>query len=116
MSLAFYMDEQVHRAVSLGLRLRGVDVLTAQEDGFDGTPDKQLLERAIFLKRILFSQDDDLLREANQLQHEGKWFPGVVYCHQLRCTIGQIIDDLDLIAKAAKASEYENKVEYLPLS
>lgn len=33
MSVAFYMDEHVPRAISVGLRLRGVDVLTAQEDG-----------------------------------------------------------------------------------
>jgi hypothetical protein len=33
MPLAFYMDHHVPRAVTLGLRLRGVDVLTAYEDG-----------------------------------------------------------------------------------
>ena len=33
MSVAIYMDEHVHRAITAGLRLRGVDVVTAQEDG-----------------------------------------------------------------------------------
>jgi hypothetical protein len=27
------MDENVHGAITIGLRLRGVDVLTVQEDG-----------------------------------------------------------------------------------
>ena len=32
MSVRLYMDVHVRRAVTAGLRLRGVDVLTAQED------------------------------------------------------------------------------------
>jgi len=32
-SLAFYMDVHVPRAITSALRLRGIDVLTAQEDG-----------------------------------------------------------------------------------
>jgi len=32
MSVGLYMDEHVPRAITEGLRLRGVDVLTAQED------------------------------------------------------------------------------------
>lgn len=32
MPIALYMDVHVPRAVTLGLRLRGVDVLTAQEE------------------------------------------------------------------------------------
>jgi hypothetical protein len=31
-SLAVYMDEHVHSAITEGLRNRGVDVLTVQED------------------------------------------------------------------------------------
>lgn len=33
MSVRLYMDVHVRRAVTEGLRLRGVDLLTAQEDG-----------------------------------------------------------------------------------
>ena len=29
--------------------------------------------------------------------------------------IGQMVDDLELIAKASLAGEFENRVEYLPL-
>ena len=32
MSVAFYMDEHVPKPITLALRIRGVDVLTAQED------------------------------------------------------------------------------------
>ena len=33
MAIALYMDQHVPRAITVGLRLRGVDVLTAYEDG-----------------------------------------------------------------------------------
>ena len=33
MTIALYMDVHVHRAITVGLRLREIDVLTAQEDG-----------------------------------------------------------------------------------
>ena len=35
MTVAFYMDEHVPRAISVGLRLRGVDVLTAKKMGYE---------------------------------------------------------------------------------
>ena len=46
MSVKLYMDVHVHAAITEGLRLRGVDVLTAQEDGGRRLPDPALLDRA----------------------------------------------------------------------
>ncbi len=46
MSVRLYMDVHVRRAVTEGLRLRGVDVLTAQDDGAAGFSDSQLLDRS----------------------------------------------------------------------
>ena len=75
----------VRRAVTEGLRLRGVYVLTAQEDGARELSDPELLDRADALSRLLFTQDNDLLREAKARQNTGKPFAGVVYAHQLNC-------------------------------
>ncbi|NQU25114.1 MAG: DUF5615 family PIN-like protein [Candidatus Nealsonbacteria bacterium] len=83
MSIRLYMDVHVRRAVTIALRLREVDVLTAQEDHSQRLPDPELLDRATALDRVLFSQDRDLLREARQRQREGQPFPGVIYAHQL---------------------------------
>lgn len=115
MSVALYMDVHVRRAVTNGLRLRGVDVLTAQEDGTARWPDDRLLDRAGELGRILFSQDDDLLTEAELRQRESRQFAGVIYAHQLAITIGQCEKDLELIAKAAEHEYLTNRVEFLPL-
>lgn len=59
MTLKLYMDHHVPRAITLGLRLRQVDVLTAYEDHTHEIADPDLLDRATSLKRVLFSQDDD---------------------------------------------------------
>lgn len=65
MSVRLYMGVHVRRAVTR-LRLRGVDVLTAQEDGAGEAEGPELLDRATRLGRVLFTQDDDLLREAKR--------------------------------------------------
>ena len=115
MSIALYMDVHVRRAVTNGLRIRGVDVMTAQEDGTAMWPDNRLLDRAGELDRVLFSQDDDLLAKAELRQRENSPFTGVIYGHQLAITIGQCVRDLEIIAKAAKPEDLENRVEFLPL-
>ena len=115
MTVALYMDEHVHRAITIGLRLRGIDVLTAQDDGRRHVPDDVLLNRATELGRVLFSQDEDLLAEAHYRQQAGIPFAGVVYVHQLHVSIGACIRDLELIAKAAHPEDLDDRVEYLPL-
>lgn len=57
MTLALYMDVHVPQAITEQLRRRGIDVLTAFEDGTEQLPDDQLLLRVTELKRILFTQD-----------------------------------------------------------
>ena len=70
MSLGLYMDVHVPLPITRGLRRRGVDVLTAQEDQTTRLPDPELLRRARELGRILFSQDEDLIAEAVRCQRE----------------------------------------------
>ena len=115
MSVGLYFDVHVRRAITNGLRVRGVDVLTAQEDGAAEYEDPELLDRSTALSRVLFTQDDDLLREAKRRQQVGKTFTGVVYAHQLNVSIGQCIADLELIAQASELGEWVNCTEYLPL-
>lgn len=115
MPISFYMDEHIPKAITLGLRMRGIDVLTAQEDGKEGNPDPELLGRANALKRVLFTFDDDLLSEAADRQRAGKPFCGVVYAHPLQISIGKCVNDLQVIGQAGELQDVENHVEFLPL-
>ena len=109
------MDVHIRRAVTIALRLRSTDVLTAQEDGSAELDDDLLLHRATKLGRVLVSQDEDLLREGSRRLSEGADFTGLIYAHQLRITIGQMVEDLELIAKATSQDEWRGRIEYLPL-
>jgi hypothetical protein len=109
------MDVHVPDAITVGLRLRRVDVSTAQEDGARRLSNAQLLDRATALGRVLFSQDEDLLREAAQWQERGVSFAGMIYAHQLKVTIGQCGRDLELVGHAGAPKDFANRVEHLPL-
>ena len=115
MAIALYMDHHVPRAITVGLRLRSVDVMTAYEDGASEQDDPQLLDRANILERVLFTQDDDFLAEATRRQKDGVFFRGVIYAHQLRISVGRCIHDLEIIAKAGEPEALYNQVQFLPL-
>lgn len=115
MPVGFYMDHHVPRAITVGLRLRDVDVLTAYEDGASQLTDSELLDRASELGRVLFTRDDDLLIEATKRQREGITFRGVVYAHQLQVSIGTCVTDLEFIGRVAEPSDLLNQVLFLPL-
>lgn len=115
MTLGLYMDHHVPSAITRGLRRRGVDVLTAEEDGTADWGDPKLLDRAGELGRILFTRDSDLLTEAARRQRGGQPFATVVYAHQLEVSIGRCVSDLEVIAKTAMPSEAVEQVVYLPL-
>ena len=109
------MDVHVPYAITIALRLRGVDVLTAQEDGSRELEDASLLDRATTLGRVMFTRDDDLLREGALRQKRGEGFRGIIFAHQLDVSIGQCVIDLELVVKASDSDEWTNRLEYLPL-
>jgi hypothetical protein len=115
MSLKLYMDEHVPSAITTGLRRRGVDVLTVQEDGRESEDDPVLLDRASELGRVMFTRDIDFLEEATRRQRSGETFAGVTYAHQLRVRIGQCVKDLEILAGACEADELASRVQHLPL-
>lgn len=115
MSLPLYTDQHVPAAVTRGLRRRGVDVLTTEEDQAADWDDEEILARATGLGRIVFTQDDDFLAIGRRWQVSGREFSGILYAHQLRITLGQAIADLELVAKIMTAEEMKNRIEFLPL-
>jgi hypothetical protein len=50
------MDVHVPSAITEGLRRRGIDVLTSQDDGTREADDEVLLSRATNFDRLLFTQ------------------------------------------------------------
>lgn len=77
MPIPFYMDVHVPQPIMDQLRHRGVDVLTAIEDGARELPDDEILERARDLGRVVFTQDIGFKALAEDWQRHGATVRGV---------------------------------------
>lgn len=109
------MDVHIPAAITAGLIRRKIDVLTSQDDGTREVEDEDLLQRATDLGRLLFSQDQDLIRIARQWQRDGQFFVGLVFSDQQGESIGQCIEDIELLALCCSEEEVANQVIFLPL-
>lgn len=90
-------------------------VLTAEEDGTKQLADPLLLDRAMALGYVLFTQDVDFLAEVARRQAASEAFAGVVFARQQVVPIGQCVQDLELMAKVYDPVDMMNRLEYLPL-
>ena len=104
----YYTDEHVSRAVVIGLRQRGVDVLSVSEASRLGDKDEEHLAFALAEGRVLFTHDIDFLRLASlSISHAG-----IVYAHQ-HTPVGEIVRGLMLIYQVLDSEDMVNQVEYL---
>lgn len=101
------LDVHVPRALAEGLRLRRVDVLTAQEDGAHRLSDQELLDRAAATGRACSPEMRACWWRRRRASEKSARLPG--------SSIGQCIRDLELIALAADPPDLIDRVEYLPL-
>lgn len=113
MPLRLYMDHHVSRAITAGLRLRHIDVLTAAADGTITLDDPVLLDRATALGRVLFFQDADLLVEATRRQTIGEEFGEIIYADQLTVPMGMCVQELELIAIVNELEKFLNHATFL---
>jgi uncharacterized protein with PIN domain len=98
--IRFYTDENVPNAVTRGLRLRGIDVLTTNEAGMLGASDEEHLALALQDGRVIFTQDADFLRlHAGGIDHAG-----IAYARQ-QLSIGDVIRGLVLIYQVLDADD-----------
>ena len=115
MAVALYMDVHIPMAITRQLRLRGVDVAAATEEGTNTSTDDGLLQLATAQGRVMFTHDIRFKALAEGWQRAGKPFAGLVYGHAEGASIGQYVRDLELIAKACEPSELANAIIHLPI-
>ncbi|MBE0541096.1 MAG: DUF5615 family PIN-like protein [Verrucomicrobia bacterium] len=115
MPVGLYADVHVPGPVILQLRLRDVDIMAATEEGTNRLEDHELLELAKPLQRVMITQDLRFRALAEDWQRQGRPFAGLVFAHQRFVSYGEMIFDLELVAKATDAEFWQNRVEQLPL-
>jgi predicted nuclease of predicted toxin-antitoxin system len=112
MAVAFYFDVPVNKAIALGLRLRGLEVLTAQEDGYRTASDEEIMMKATKLNRPVVTADHDFLVLAKLMLQRERPFSGVIFI-RFKTPIGYVIDELEVYAKAGEPKDFLNQVIFL---
>jgi predicted nuclease of predicted toxin-antitoxin system len=108
-AIRFHLDEHCHGALAEGLRRHGIDVTTTPEAGLLGASDEAQLACATANDRVIFTQDEDFLR----INAAGVAHPGIVYCHQQKYSVGDLIRFLVLVWEVYEPEELRGRVEYL---
>jgi predicted nuclease of predicted toxin-antitoxin system len=101
-------DEHIPTAVILGLRQRGIDVLSTPQAGLLGASDESQLNYAVQQQRVIVTQDDDFL----VLHAQGVKHAGIIFVQPER-EIGRMVRGLFFISQALTAEEMQNHVEFL---
>lgn len=107
-----YADEQVKSAITIGLRRRGMDLVTAQERGQRATDDEILLTTASAEGRLMLTNDKDFLRLHASWMAAGKNHSGIVYWRR-DLPIGEAIRRIFDYAVATSPAGAANQVRYL---
>lgn len=107
--IKFHLDENVSNAIAEGLRRRKIDVTTTPQSGLMGFSDVEQIKFAIAQPRVIFTQDDDFLT----LHQTAIFHLGIVYCHQRKRTIGEIINSLTLIWEWIEPEDMKGKIEFI---
>ena len=115
MAVSLYFDVHVDHAILGQLRLRQVDVLTAQEDGATRLTDEHLMERASQLGRPVVTHDIRFHSMIKKWQSQGRPFCGMIFGHLMQVSIGQCVKDLEVTAKATDSHDWVSSIIRLPL-
>jgi len=106
--IRFLLDENVPHAIAHGLRLRGIEVVTATDADLLSVNDELIAEYAVTESYVVFTQDDDFIR----IHSKGVKHSGIVYSKQGNRTLGEIIHHLKLIAGIIEPEDMKGQLEY----
>ena len=117
MKVRFLADADLNKAIVLGVLRKEptLDFLTAQAADLRGMSDPEVLMLAAEQQRILVSHDVGTIpAHFRALSMEGKRSSGVFLIPQ-SLDLGVAIDQLLMIWRGSNASEWENRLTWLPL-
>jgi len=113
----FLADADLNRAIVSGVLRRepSIDFLTAQAAGLRGVNDPEVLALAAERQRVLISHDVGTMpAHFRAFSNAGRHSSGVFLIPQ-SLDVGTAINELVLIWLASEASEWEGRLEWIPL-
>ncbi|MEO8025290.1 MAG: DUF5615 family PIN-like protein [Bryobacteraceae bacterium] len=117
MKVRLLADADLNRAIVRGVLRRepSVDFLGAQDAGLRGLKDSEVLVLAAEQQRILVSHDVGTMpAHFRDYRNHGNSTSGVFLIPQ-SLDVGRAIEELILIWLASEASEWADRLEWLPL-
>jgi hypothetical protein len=113
--IRLYLEEDsMSRALVRGLRARGVDVITALEEGMVERQDEEHLQFAGKMGRVLYSFNvADFYHLHSRYVSEDKEHAVLILTRQQQFTIGEQLRRLLRLIAKIPAEEMKNRVEFL---
>lgn len=115
--LRFAADENFNNDIVRGLLRRkpDLDIVRVQDAGLSGADDSTVLEWTAKEERILLTHDvSTITRYAYERIQSGKPMPGIFEVSR-NLTVGNVIEDILLLAEYSLDDEWSGQVRYLPL-
>jgi predicted nuclease of predicted toxin-antitoxin system len=115
--IRFAADEDFDNDIIRGLRRRQpeINILRVQDGGLRSAKDAVVLAWAADEDRVLLTHDvTTMSAHAIDRLRLGQRMSGIIIVHQ-HLDIGNVIDDLEVIATCSSVTEWVDQVFYLPL-
>ena len=107
--IRYHLDEHIHTAVAVGLRRRGIDVMTTVEAGLTRASDPEQLAFALAEQRVFVTRDRRILASVSP----GVSHPGIVIAPTGRGVIGPTVLALAHLHRTVNAEEIVDRIKYL---
>lgn len=107
-----YLDEDVSALLATVLRARGIDTITAREEGMLGQPDPLQFRKAISMERVLVTHNRSDFENLHR-EYAGQQMPhfGVIVAQ--RRDVYEIARRLGLLLDTLAADEIQNQLLYI---
>ncbi len=116
MAAKFLVDENLMRKVVQGILRRNskIDILQVQQVGLSGVGDPEILEWAAKEGRVLLTRDFKTVPKfAYERLGDGLPMAGVIAINNSQSSIGQIIEDILMLAEFEE--DCVGQIQYVPL-
>lgn len=108
-TIRYHLDESCQSSIARGLRVHGIDVTMTSEVGLLAASDEMQCDFARRERRVIVTHDTDFLAMGRTTAAHA----GIVYCHQRRHSVGEIIKRLVLLWELCDDQELHDRIEYL---
>lgn len=106
MSITIQADEHIKKGISEGVKRRGVEIYTVEDEGIKGKSDEALLQFAKQKNRVILTNDSDFLEIEDH--------PGILYITTQYASIGEIIKEVVRHVDQYTKEEFEDTIFYIP--